>query len=197
MNEQTPRRGRDEVGSSSSPALPLTADAGSDGTFDDTSTDSPVSTTALALVQEATLALREQRDPRWVEISDRVLAGALRATRRSNLIRAQGTSGVVHVSEQVLITYIRDAVQVAVPDAALLHVRTDLVGRDTLVGVTLSLVARYGVELLAVADEIRRLTAACLVEVLGPVEVPVGVDLLHVHFSDVVVGDPPHADPWT
>ncbi len=168
MSDRTPRQGPDGAGAATSPAL----------------------------VRAATQSLQDRRDPRWVEISDRVLARALRATRRSPLIRARSASGVVHVSEQVLVAYIRDAVDGVVPDAALLHVRTDLVGGDTLTGVTLSLVARYGVELLPAADEIRRLTAACLVEVLGPVDVPVGLDLLHVHFADVIVGDPSHSGPW-
>lgn len=151
---------------------------------------------AFALLDAATESLRARRDPRWVEISDRVLARALRATRRSHPVRAMTPTGPVHVAEQVLITYVRDAVQDHVPEAALLHVRVDIVGRDTLGGVTLALVARYGVELIPVADRIRDLTVNRLREVLGPVQVPVTVDMLHVHFSDVIVGDPHEHDPW-
>ncbi len=149
-----------------------------------------------ALADAATESLRARREPRWVEIADRVLATALRATRRSYPIRAMTESGPVHVSEQVLITYLRDAVQDTVPDAALLHIRIDIVGRDSLGGVTMSLIARYGVELLPVADRIRLLAAQRLREILGPVDVPVGIDTLHVHFSDVIDGDPHHDDPW-
>lgn len=151
---------------------------------------------AFARVDQAAQAARDRRDPRWVEISDRMLAKALRATRRSFPVRAMTPSGPVSVSEQVLVTYIRDAVQDQVPDAALLHVRIDLAGRDTLVGVTLSLIARYGVALLPVADEVRALTAARLRELLGPVEVPVRVETMHVHVADVVDGDPHDDDPW-
>ncbi len=147
------------------------------------------------LLDAATESLRARREPRWVEIADRVLANALRATRRSNPILAMAESGPVHVSEQVLITYLRDAVQDTVPDAALLHVRIDIVGRDSLGGVTMALVARYGVELLPVADRIRLLAAQRLREVLGPVDVPVGIEAMHVHFSDVIDGDPHHDDP--
>lgn len=152
---------------------------------------------AYDLVDVAAESLRSRRDPRWVEISDRVLSRALRATRRSYPIRATTPTGPVHVSEQVLVTYIRDAVQQHVPDAALLRIEIDVVGRDTLGGVTLALVARYGVELLPVADRIRDLTAATLREVLGPVDVPVTVETLHVHFCDVVDGDPHQHDPWS
>lgn len=151
---------------------------------------------AFARVDQAARAARARRDPRWVEVSDRVLAKALQATRRSFPVRAMTPSGPVSVSEQVLVTYIRDAVQGQVPDAALLHVRIDLAGRDTLAGVTVSLIGRYGVELLPVADRVRDLTAARLRDLLGPVEVPVRVETMHVHFADVVDGDPHDDDPW-
>ncbi len=196
MSDQSrPQRGRDDVEPDRPDASPDPGRA--TGTPQTSSQSSAPGAQAFALVDRATDSLRSRRDPRWVEISDRVLSRALRATRRSYPVRAMTATGPVHVSEQVLITYLRAAVQDDVPDAALLHIRIDIDGRDTLGGVTLALVARYGVELVTVGDRIRDLTTARLGELLGPVQVPVTVDRLHVHFSDVIDGDPHQHDPWT
>lgn len=130
--------------------------------------------------------LRDLAQQRWVQISDRVIAGALSATRRSLTIRAEAASGPVQVSEQVLLTYLRDAITQAVPPETLAHITLQIEGRDTLSGVLIQLVAQYGVPLLPLADHVRELTASCVHDLLGPVDMPVTVSALHIHFRDVV-----------
>ena len=78
----------------------------------------PASAREDAMLEQAAQSLREHVDPRWVEISDRVLTRALRATRASLAVQARAPSGPIHISEQVLVTYIRDAIS-TVP-----HVKT-------------------------------------------------------------------------
>ncbi len=150
-----------------------------------------------ALLRQATSSLRQRTDPRWVEISDRLLTNALTATRRSHPVRAQSRGRPVHVSEQVLITYLRAAIDGAVPGSALARVSIEIDGRDTFAGVTIQLIAQFGVELLPVADRVRELARECLVELLGDVTPAVDVHTMHVHYCDVVPGDPTTSDPWT
>jgi len=148
-------------------------------------------------IGRAAAELSRQADARWVEISDRVLAKALGATRRSHPVRAQASSGPVQISEQVVITHLRDALDGAVPGSALSHVRIDIEGRDVLAGVAIQLIAQYGRPLLPIAAEIRALATTRLIELLGPVAPPVTVELLHVHFSDVTRQDPYSGEPPT
>lgn len=152
----------------------------------------------VARLEEAADNLRERSDPRWVEISDRVLAKSLAATRRSRPVRAQARTGHVYVSEQVLIAYLREAIDDAVHDSALAHVGIEIQGRNTFAGATIQLVARFGVELLPIADRVRELARSRLAQLLGDVTPSVRVQTMHVHFCDVVRGDPhvdsPHPD---
>lgn len=150
-----------------------------------------------ALLRQAATSLRQRTDPRWVEISDRLLANALTATRRSQPVRAVSPDGPVHISEQVLTTYLRAAIDGAVPGSALARVSIDIHGRDTFAGVTIQLIAQFGVELLPVADRVRELARECLVGLLGDVTPTVDVRTMHVHYCDVVPGDPATSDPWT
>lgn len=141
------------------------------------------------LLESAAAGLRDRVDPRWVEISDRVLAKVLTATRRSLPIQAQATSGPVHVSEQVLITHLRDAVQDHVSGTHVRAINVHLRGRDTLESVTIQVAVDYGVVILPLADQVHRLASERLDAVLGPAAPPVQVRVTHVHVSDVV-GDP-------
>lgn len=149
------------------------------------------------LLRQATDSLRLQPHPRWVEISDRVLARALTATRRSRPVRAHAPDGPVHISEQVLISYLRDAIDGAVPGSALAQVNIDIEGKDRYRGLTVQLIAQFGVELLPIADHVRELARACLADLLGDTAPSVEVRAMHVHYCDVVRGDPADADPWT
>jgi len=138
-----------------------------------------------AALKTASAALRAQADQRWVEISDRVIAKAITATRRSHPIHAQASSGPIQISEQALISYLRAAINATVPGTALAHISLQARGRDELAGVTIQLIAPYGTPLLPIADDIRTRAIQCLLEVLGPSATPVTVTHLHIHFCDV------------
>lgn len=139
----------------------------------------------------ATQSLREHVDPRWVEVSDRVLARALTATRRSLPIRtSEDTSaGALLVSEQVLTSYIRHAIA-PVPAAApsRIHIHSDAEHNYT--GVTIEITVQFDEPILPIADQIRDRTEQVLRELLGPIHPPVTVTGMHVHVSDVTTEDP-------
>jgi len=143
-----------------------------------------------AALKTASAALRAHADQRWVEISDRVLAKAMTATRRSHPIRAHASSGAIQISEQALISYLRAAIDATVPGTALAHISLQVTGRDELSGVIIQLIAPYGTPLLTIADDIRTRAIQCLLEVLGPSATPVTVTHLHIHFCDVVETNP-------
>jgi len=136
------------------------------------------------MLEQATQSLRGQVDQRWVQISDRVLSGALRATRTSLHVRAQGATGPVHISEQVLITYLRDAIS-TVPHAKIQDVIITTEGIDIYTGVTITIWARYGAPLIPIADTIRDLANQRLTQLLGPIAPPVSVTTMAVHIKDV------------
>ncbi|MDQ6716003.1 MAG: hypothetical protein M3Z83_07830 [Actinomycetota bacterium] len=141
-------------------------------------------------VRRAYLGLRSRLDERWVEIADDVVTTSLTATRRSRPVRAQGTTGPVQISESVLVSYLRDAIDGAVPGSALAGVQLSLGEGHQLVGVLIKLVGQYGLDLIPIADAVRLLAVARLVDLLGPVDTPVTVQALHVHYSDVTKHDP-------
>lgn len=128
--------------------------------------------------------VREQADERWVEISDRVLEKALRVTRRSMPVRAASLRGPVNISEQVLITGIRQALEPvagAVPTDITVH--TD--ARHNYTGILICLTANYGAPILPAADDIRNRTEHALTSMLGPLTPPITVSTMHVHVDDV------------
>ncbi|RYV50838.1 hypothetical protein EUA98_11225 [Pengzhenrongella frigida] len=133
----------------------------------------------------AITASRAHTDARWVEISDRMRARALRVTRRSLPITAQAPSGPVHVSEQVLITYLRDALT-AVPGARVDDIIIAVGAQDAYAGITVAISARYGEPLLPIADAMRDLAAARLRDLLGDITPPVTVTTMEVHIDDVL-----------
>lgn len=57
-------------------------------------------------------------------------------------------------------------------------------------GVTIELVAQFGLGLLPLADGVPDLAAATNAALLGPVTPVVTVSEKHVHFGDVTAGDP-------
>lgn len=144
---------------------------------------------AEAAVDQAAHLLRRHVDSRWVEIADHLLSQALTATRRSYPVRALAAGGRVHVSEQVLVAYLRAAIaDVAGAAPTNIVVRTDAGYRYT--GVAIELIAHYGQPLLPIADRVRELAAATLTELLGPVTPQVTVTTMHVHIGDVTETDP-------
>ena len=129
-------------------------------------------------------ALRARTDARWVELSAEVRRRALQTTRRSLPVRAQASGGPVHVSEQVLITYVRSALR-GVPGGRLedVIIAADAAHRYT--GITLCISAEYGVPILPVADAMRDLAVRQLQLLLGDVTPPVAVTAMHVHVQDI------------
>jgi hypothetical protein len=142
----------------------------------------------------ATSALREYTRDRWVEVSDRILATALTATRRARPVRATAPGGTVQVSEQVIVTYLRAAVDVAVPGVAVHRIDVTLVNEDTFETVIVQIAVQYGLEVLPAAHRIRGIATRVLHELLGPEAGPVTVRVTHVHVSDVTRGDPATTD---
>jgi len=146
----------------------------------------------------ATESLRAHVDPRWVEVSDRILARVLTTTRRSLPIRTseESSGGALLVSEQVLTTYIRNAVA-PVPAAAptRIHIRSD--SDNNYLGVTIEITVQFDEPILPIADQVRARTAHVLRELLGPIHPPVTVSAMHVHVSDVTTDDPHTGRPST
>ena len=136
------------------------------------------------MLEQATQSLREHVDQRWVEISDRVLTRALRATRTSLAVQARAPSGPVHISEQVLITNVREAIS-TVPHVRIQDVVITTEGLDTYAGLTITISDRFGVPLLPIADAIRALANTRLTQLLGPITPPVTVTTMDVHVQDV------------
>jgi hypothetical protein len=138
-----------------------------------------------ALLARAASGIRRQADQRWIETADQVTAAALSATRTSTPIRARAPGGRVWIAEQVLVAYLRQAVDDEVPDAATTAISVRVAGRETFDGVGIHLTARYGTLLLPVADHARAVAARVLTDLLGPVDPEVDV-----HIADVTRGDP-------
>jgi hypothetical protein len=133
-------------------------------------------------------ALRQHTDARWVEISDRVRSRALQSTRGSLPVRAQAPGGPVRVSEQVLISYLRDALA-NVPGSRVQDITVSTEGVDTYVGLGLYISARYGSPLLPIADRLRTLAASRLGELLGTIAPPPTVTTMHVHVEQIYDDD--------
>lgn len=157
----------------------------------DQSTGTPGTLGGADVLEVAAAQLRDRVEPRWVEISDRILAKVLTATRRSFPVRAVVATGPTWVSEQVLVSYLRDAIHGHVAGSTLQAIHVHLVGRDTFESVTILIAVDYGEVIVTVADEIHRLVARRLDELLGPAAPEVEVRGTHVHVADVVPPDYP------
>jgi hypothetical protein len=152
--------------------------------------------TRPTLLTAAANGLRRRADERWVEIADRITAAALAATRRSVPVRARTPGGgEIRIAEQVLVAYLRHALDGGLPRAATTAVTVDVEGRDTFAGVVIQLSVRYGTPLLPLADRARAIAAQALTDLLGSVEPHVDVRTMHVHIADVIQGDPHRVDP--
>lgn len=148
----------------------------------------------LAWLRTAADDLRHHVDDRWVEVSRRILTTALSATRRSRPIRALSATGPVHVNEQVIIAYLREAVDNAVPAATMTGITVHTSGGETFDGLTIEMVAPYGVPLIPLADRTREVAADVLNGILGLLAPPIMVSTMHVHFGDVARLGPPAQD---
>lgn len=145
------------------------------------------------LLARAARALREQPQPGWVDITDRVVA-AVRATPRHGWpirvavrdVDDRGGADTVHVSDRVVVAVVRSRLA-GLPASAPARIEMRLDG-DRCTGARVELVAAYGNQLQRLADDARRVVLACLAELLGPHE---GGDLqVDVHVQDVTPGDP-------
>ena len=154
------------------------------------------SSSGRAALEEAGRALVDASDRQWAEISDRVLDTVLSTTRRSHLMEATAPGGPFHVSEQVVIAGLRDALDGTVPGSAVARIHLDVQGRGVLVAVVIEVIVAYGRSILPLADELRRRAVAALEGIVGQSAPAVDVRAWHVHVSDVVEGDPGTADPW-
>lgn len=145
----------------------------------------------------ATRQLRDHAQRRAVEIADDVLQKALQASRHSLPVRAYPPHDQVHVSDQVLVSTLRQRIDDALDTAAVGAVYLRVTPGEVLQELTVELFVRYGEVLLEVADQARAIARAVLAQVLGPPAGTIGVEVVttHVHISDVTVGDPHLTDP--
>ncbi|GAA3602767.1 hypothetical protein GCM10022223_18170 [Kineosporia mesophila] len=161
----------------------------------DAASGSPANTQTL--IDLASRALTEHADQRWVEVAPRVLSTALRATRRSLPVRAHAPGGTVHVSEQVIVAYLHDALDGHTPGTAVAGIHVNIAGQDTFTGVLIELIVQYGTAILPAADRIRAQAATVLLELLGPAATAINVQTSHIHVSDITTQDPQEAPPTT
>ncbi|MGQ7294921.1 hypothetical protein [Quadrisphaera sp. KR29] len=135
----------------------------------------------------ATAAMRQHTDRGWEQVRGDVLRSALRAFRPSEPVHGRHGAGDFTVASEVLVTAVRRALD-PLPGASAEAVRLATDDEHRLERVAVSVVAAYGTPLLAVADEVRRLTAEAVEAVLGPqalgAEAVVEVD---VHIGGVEV----------
>ncbi|MEO7234784.1 MAG: hypothetical protein ABIW80_05365 [Lapillicoccus sp.] len=150
----------------------------------------PEAAARSAALDRAATQSRQRLDARWVEVSDQIVATALTARRRTRPLRAEGRSGPVYVSDQVVVSDLRATIDGAVRGSAVAQVDLEVRQDDRLAGVVVQLVAQYGVALVPMADRVRELTRRRLAELLGPVPLPVTVRTMRVHFRDVTREDP-------
>jgi hypothetical protein len=141
---------------------------------------------AYARLAEATLRMRDA-DPGPADAGP-ALARVVRAPRRSGHVLAHAPGGAVRVARHVVVAALREAID-AVPGVATARVDLSGSGRETLTGVTVDVLARYGTDLVASTEAVHRQAGSALTELLGR---PVA---LHVRVVDVVRGDPETTDP--
>lgn len=141
-----------------------------------------------AWLRLATTQLREHVEDRWVEIADRMLMNVLGHQRPSHPIRAKSLAGDFHVSEQVLVTALRHALDpVAHCEVTAIHVYAD---RDIYTGVTIVVTVQVPHPVIALADDVRRIAYEQLEQILGTSTPRLTVETMHVHVDDVSRGDP-------
>ncbi len=137
--------------------------------------------------------LRQHTDQRWVEIESDILAHVQSVSRPSHPLRALSTRGAYAVSEQVLTSYLRAALDHA-PDCEVSAIRIHADG-DVCTAVTIVMTARYGRSLLDLADTIRIAADDVIAKVLGETRPRVTVTDMHVHVNDITRGDPKRGEP--
>lgn len=152
----------------------------------------PAPRTAL---ERASAQLQQRATDRWVEVANDVLENAMRASRGSSPVRAHAPSGPIHLGEQVIVAYLRRALDDALDGGAVgrIYLRVDV--DEVLESVTIELFAQFGRPLLPIADRARAISNEVLDEMLGTRPPEITVTTLHVHVADVTRGDPHVVDP--
>ena len=149
-------------------------------------------------VSRAADALHASSSSRWVEVAGDVLAQVMSASRRSLpvLVQVLEDGATVCLSEQVVVTRLRAALDASLTEAATARIHLDVAPDQRLRQVTVELLVRYGAELIPLADEARAVVRAQLASwMAGDPLAGVVVHPAHVHVGDVVEGDPHLADP--
>lgn len=157
------------------------------------------------MLARSTRALREAHDPGWDQASHKVLAAVRAATRRSwpvdatfpddSAVDGPGTSPTpprgrdrLSVSDQVVISFLRRALE-RVPSCAPSRISLQLDGHAC-TGATVSVVAAYGTDLRAAADEVREVVLTALEDLLGPPTFEQRTASVDIAVDDVTAGDP-------
>ncbi|MGI8578678.1 MAG: hypothetical protein ACR2KG_12380 [Nocardioidaceae bacterium] len=152
------------------------------------------------VVARAAVAIREEPQPGWVDITSTVLTKVRAATRHSWPVRAafgdaaRGDSAVgcgsggrdsLHIADQVVVNAIRialDPVPYCTPIAISLALDADICH-----GASVEVVSAYARDLIAVGDDVRAATGAALLRVLGPYDA--GRRAIDVHVSDITANE--------
>ena len=139
------------------------------------------------LLERAGLTLKQHTDQRWVEVSDRVLYRALRATRTSLPVRAQAPGGPIHISEAVIKAHVLATIS-STPGAQIIDITIQTTDRDNYAGLTIIISAEYGTPLIPLADTMRNTASTTLRDLLGSIAPPVTVQTMDVDVADIHVG---------
>ena len=146
----------------------------------------------------ATGELHARSSERWVEVADDVLSAVLSASRRSMpvLVQVVENGATVSLSEQVVVTRLRAALDAHLTHAATARIHLEVARDQRLRQVTVELLAQYGAPLVPLADEARGVVKAQLATwMTGEPAGAVVVRPAHVHIGDVVTGNPHLNDP--
>lgn len=133
-----------------------------------------------AVVDRAASALRAYTDHSWTAASRRILQSVLAATQRSRPVRARDDAGVFHVSDQVVTSYLRAAID-GVDGAQATHIGLHL-DDDILTSLRVTIAVRYPEPVHPLAEVVRRVARDTVRAVLGD---PLPPGRIHLHVGDV------------
>lgn len=140
-----------------------------------------------APIARALEAARANQPEGWAELADAIMrrVGSLTVPAYPLVVRELPDGSRTSVSTRALQTALRVVLSQS-PTHAPSGIRVEL-DDDRVVGVEVALVAAYGLDLVALADEVRPVVAA---EVAGLTGRPIAPSAVTVDVVDVVDGDP-------
>lgn len=157
-------------------------------------------------LKQAARQLRERANPRAVQVANDVLSRALASARRSMPIAAHPPYDFLHISDQVLISQLRRAIDQTSHAVAVgrIHLRVETDAR--LAEITIEVFVQYGQVLLEAADQVRSTTRAAITDNLGPppaatptataASTPaITIAPTQVHVSDITTNSPHLVNP--